>query len=82
MEKMDKLNESIRAVLSERLESYALIGFDLEGNEVKLCHTPTDKDVRAVNDAYREWYEETVDGAIEGELELEGWQMEEGDEYA
>ena len=72
MEKMDKVNASIKAVLSERLDCYALIGFDVEGNEVRICHTPTDRDVRAVNDAYREWYEEQEE--IEGEVELESWQ--------
>ena len=74
MEKMDQLAASIKAVLSERLDCYALIGFDTEGNEVRICHTPNDLAVRAVNDGYRDWYEEQQE-VLEGEFEWEnGWE--------
>jgi hypothetical protein len=72
MEKMWRITKQLETVLSERLDSYALIGFDPEGNQISITHTPTDLHTQAINAAFREWYEECFEAdPIEAECEWE-----------
>lgn len=59
MEMMQQRTKAIKATLTEHMESYALIGFDLDGNQVCITHTPTDRDFLAVDKAFQNWYDET-----------------------
>lgn len=70
MEKMDRIKTAIQTVLSEHLDCFALVGFDTEGNEITIQKANTDMHTRAVNDAYREWYDTSFGGEqIEAECE-------------
>lgn len=61
------------------LRSWAIVAFDAEGSEFTSTRTPTDLDVRGIEAAYKEWYDETHedDGTVyEADWEDEGeeWQ--------
>ena len=43
------------------LRCWAICGFTAEGVEVRCTRTPTELDFRAVNDSYRDWYEQTYE---------------------
>jgi hypothetical protein len=66
MEPSECRKKMIRRVLMEHMDSYAVIGFDVDGNQIAIFEAPTDKDVLAVNLAFMNWYDEQF-----GEEELE-----------
>jgi len=56
-EKKQVLCNQMAAQLEEFFSSYVLVGFDLEGNRVRLSHLPTDRDM----DALQQMLEDTVE---------------------
>jgi hypothetical protein len=72
VEKMEARKRAIRERLCECLDSYALIGFDPDGNMVDMCEMPSDLHVLAVNKAFKDWYKEHFEeDPIEWEMEWE-----------
>jgi len=72
--------DRLRLVLSESLDSYALVGFLPDGQEITVMHTPNDLHVRAINEAFKAWYDECFcEDEIEAESETEAW-METGED--
>lgn len=71
----DALVKKIEELLTKLgLRCWALVGFTAEGVEARNTRTPTELDFRAVNDGYRDWYEETYESEPD-EYEAT-WEME------
>ena len=49
------------------IKSFALVGFDDEGNEVRVFHAKSDMEEKALRQAYDDWTEEDCEVEFEAE---------------
>jgi len=68
----ENLKRGIQSYLDEWLDCYCLLGFDSVGNLVQIHVANSDRDILALDKAYKDWYEETFDvEPFEAECEWE-----------